>query len=63
MSRENGEIVQRIFEAFDRRDIDAVVESATADLLADRPSAGASLLGIRPPACGARCRVIGNPSR
>ena len=63
MSQENVEIVRRIFEAFNRRDIDAVVEWATANLVADRRAAGAARLALHTPACGVRCRVIGNPWR
>jgi ketosteroid isomerase-like protein len=63
MSEENVEMVRRIFDAINRRDIDAVVEPATADFVAERRAAGAVLLGVHPSACGARCRVIRNPWR
>jgi ketosteroid isomerase-like protein len=46
MSRENVEIVRRIIDAINRRDIDAVVESASADLVMDWSNSRGLLSGI-----------------
>jgi ketosteroid isomerase-like protein len=46
MSWENVEIVRRIIDAINRRDIDAVVESASADLVMDWSNSRGLLSGI-----------------
>jgi ketosteroid isomerase-like protein len=47
MSQENVEVVHRILDAMNRRDVDAVVESATEDVIMDWSNSRGLLGGIR----------------
>ena len=46
MSRENVEVVRRIIDAINRRDVDAVVESATEDVVTDWSNSRGLLSGV-----------------
>jgi ketosteroid isomerase-like protein len=46
MSEENVEVVRRIIDAINRRDVDAVVESATEDFVTDWSNSRGLLSGV-----------------
>jgi ketosteroid isomerase-like protein len=47
MSREDVEIVRRILDAMNRRDVEAVIESATEDVVMDWSNSRGLLSGVR----------------
>jgi ketosteroid isomerase-like protein len=47
MSQENVEVVRRILDAMNRRDVDAVVDSATEDVVMDWSNSRGLLGGVR----------------